>query len=46
MSERFDKDEAQIAPDFSVLDSEGKDVNLSEFRGKKLVVLIFNRGFF
>jgi len=33
------------APDFEVTDSEGKVVRLSEFRGKKHVVLVFNRGF-
>jgi|MudIll2142460700_1097286.scaffolds.fasta_scaffold819905_2 peroxiredoxin len=34
------------APDFSATDSEGKPVHLSNYRGKKKVVLVFNRGFF
>ena len=34
------------APDFTALDSEGKSVHLLDYRGKKNVVLVFNRGFF
>jgi peroxiredoxin len=37
--------QAAIAPDFSVIDSEGKIVRLSEYRGEKHIVLVFNRGF-
>ncbi len=33
------------APDFSLPDFSGKEVRLSDFRGKKHVVLVFNRGF-
>ncbi|MCP4425114.1 MAG: redoxin domain-containing protein [Chloroflexi bacterium] len=33
------------APDFTLPDFENKPVSLSDFRGKKNVVLIFNRGF-
>lgn len=33
------------APDFEMADSEGKVVRLSDFKGKKHVVLVFNRGF-
>ena len=33
------------APDFSLDDYEGQPVRLSDYRGKKHVVLIFNRGF-
>lgn len=33
------------APDFEMTDSEGKVVRLSGFKGKKHVVLVFNRGF-
>ena len=33
------------APDFSLVDLEGKTVHLSDFRGSKNVVLVFNRGF-
>ena len=34
----------QPAPDFSLRDSDGKVVTLSDFRGKKSVVLVFYRG--
>jgi peroxiredoxin len=33
------------APDFEMTDSEGEVVRLSAFKGKKHVVLVFNRGF-
>ncbi len=33
------------APDFTAVDSEGRTVRLSDYRGKKNVVLVFNRGF-
>ncbi len=33
------------APDFSLPDFSGKEVRLSDFRGKNHVVLVFNRGF-
>ena len=32
------------APDFSLEDMNGKKVTLSDFRGKKSVVLVFYRG--
>jgi peroxiredoxin len=35
----------QIAPDFTLNDFDGKPVSLSSFRGKKIVLLVFNRGF-
>ena len=35
----------QPAPDFTLEDVEGKAVTLSEFRGKKSVVLVFYRGY-
>ena len=34
------------APDFELIDTTGKSVRLSDFFGKKNVVLVFNRGFF
>lgn len=34
-----------MAPEFEITDSEGRKVKLSEYRGKKNVVLVFNRGF-
>jgi peroxiredoxin len=33
------------APDFTLTDSSGKTVHLSDFRGKTNVLLVFNRGF-
>jgi peroxiredoxin len=33
------------APDFELTDFNGKPVCLSEFRGRKHIVLVFNRGF-
>jgi peroxiredoxin len=33
------------APDFSLKDTQGRLVRLSEFRGDRHVVLVFNRGF-
>jgi cytochrome oxidase Cu insertion factor (SCO1/SenC/PrrC family) len=35
----------QPAPDFSLEDADGKAVTLSDFRGKKSVVLVFYRGY-
>lgn len=34
-----------LAPDFTLNDVSGKPVTLSSFQGKKVVVLVFNRGF-
>lgn len=34
-----------MAPDFTAVDSEGRKVRLSDYRDKKHVVLVFNRGF-
>jgi peroxiredoxin len=42
MSQRLDK---TIAPDFSLADTHGTMVCLSDYRGKKHVVLVFTRGF-
>lgn len=33
------------APDFVLKDAQGRLVRLSDFRGKKHVLLVFNRGF-
>lgn len=35
----------EIAPDFVLKDTSGAQVRLSQFRGKKFVVLSFLRGF-
>lgn len=33
------------APDFTLTDFNGNEVSLSDFKGRKNVLLIFNRGF-
>ncbi len=38
------KERPALAPDFEMPDSEGKQIRLSDYRGKKHVVLVFNRG--
>ncbi len=38
-------DEFAMAPDFTLVDTHGAEVSLSDYRDKKHVVLIFNRGF-
>ena len=35
----------QEAPDFALSDLDGNQIRLSDFRGKKIVVLAFLRGF-
>jgi peroxiredoxin len=35
----------KFAPDFELNDTSGRVVRLSDFRGRKNVVLVFNRGF-
>jgi peroxiredoxin len=34
------------APDFTLTDFKGNEYQLSDFRGSKNVLLVFNRGFF
>lgn len=35
----------EIAPDFALTDTNGDEIRLSDFRGKKFVILSFLRGF-
>ena len=37
--------ETTTAPDFTLIDVEGRPVRLSDFWGVKNIVLVFNRGF-
>ena len=37
--------ESTPAPEFELVDSEGRMVSLSSYKGSRHVVLIFNRGF-
>jgi peroxiredoxin len=34
------------APNFTLTDYKGNEVNLASFQGNKNVLLVFNRGFF
>jgi peroxiredoxin len=34
-----------LAPNFSLTDTHDRTINLSDYLGKKAVVLVFNRGF-
>ncbi len=40
-----EKSQTATAFDFTVTDSEGRTIRLSDYKGKKNVVLMFNRGF-
>jgi peroxiredoxin len=37
--------DGQAAPDFALSDLQGNQIRLSDFRGQKIVVLAFLRGF-
>ena len=34
-----------LAQDFTLAGTSGEQITLSDYRGKKIVVLVFNRGF-
>jgi peroxiredoxin len=37
--------EYMTAPDFELVDTQGRTIRLSDYRGRKYVVLVLNRGF-
>ena len=39
------KKQIKIAPEFVAIDANGRQVKLSDYQGKKNVMLVFNRGF-
>jgi len=41
----IDTNDAVIAPEFEATDSQGHTIRLSDFKNKKNVMLVFNRGF-
>ena len=41
----IDRKKASMAPDFSASDTEDRKIQLSDYKGKKNVMLVFNRGF-
>ena len=41
----IDRKQATFALDFALPDTEGRAIRLSDYRGRKHVVLVFNRGF-
>jgi peroxiredoxin len=45
MKPMIDSKQALLAPDFNAQDSEGRQLRLSDFKNKKNVMLVFNRGF-
>jgi hypothetical protein len=45
MLKLIEKNTAKKAPDFSNLDTEGRNVTLSSYIRKSNVVLVLNRGF-
>jgi len=41
----MDRQKATLAPDFTGTDAEERTIRLSDYKGKKNIVLVFNRGF-
>lgn len=39
------EEKIEMAIDFELTDTQGNLIRLSDYRGKKAVVLVFNRGF-
>ena len=46
-NKRYGRVELNVqAPDFTLKDFNGKSVSLSDYKNKKNVMVVFNRGFF
>jgi len=45
MTPLIDKRQANVAPEFSASDAEGIIIRLADYKGKKNVMLVLNRGF-
>lgn len=45
MQIKFEGQDAQLAPDFTLPDLTGNPISLSDFRDDKHIVLVLNRGF-
>jgi peroxiredoxin len=41
-----DENQNPAAPEFTAMDSEGRTIKLSDYKRKKNIALVFNRGFF
>jgi peroxiredoxin len=41
----IEREKAAAAPEFNLTDSRGRQVKLSDYRGKLNLVLVLNRGF-
>jgi hypothetical protein len=45
MLDLIEKSQSEPAPEFAGIDSGGRTIKLSAYRGKSNVVLVLNRGF-
>jgi peroxiredoxin len=45
MLDLIEKSPAEPAPEFAGVDTEGRRISLSAYKGKSNVVLVLNRGF-
>ena len=43
MKRQISKD--MLAPDFELVDTQGRTIRLSDYRGRQHIVLVLNRGF-
>jgi peroxiredoxin len=45
MLDLIEKSQSETAPEFTGVDTEGRRIKLSAYKGKSNVVLVLNRGF-